>query len=167
MRNMRSVGIDLARYVDDGSLRVVADRPTQVGLEHHLSVLHRHIEARHPALVVIDPITDFQALGSRDEIKSMLTRTVDYLKQRTITSVFTSLISERDHDDAAVSSLIDTSLQLGNDVVDGRLMRTVYVRKSRGMAHSERVRGVRLAGDGIHLTNHYSQPADDTREHDV
>ena len=52
--DLQSVGIDLARYVDDGTLQVVAGRPTQIGLEHHLSGLHRTVEARSPSVVVID-----------------------------------------------------------------------------------------------------------------
>ncbi|MCU1392795.1 MAG: circadian clock protein KaiC [Ilumatobacteraceae bacterium] len=151
VRNMRSVGIELQPALDSGTLHLVAGRPTQVGLEHHLAVLHRHVEEVRPDVVVLDPITDFQAIGSREDIKGMLMRMVDFLKQRNITSVFTSLTSRHAIEETSVSSLIDTWIQLGNEEVSGRLHRSLYLRKSRGMAHSERVRELVLGSHGIHL----------------
>jgi circadian clock protein KaiC len=151
VRNMRSVGIDLAPAIADGRLIVIAGRPTQVSLEHHLSVLHRHVDQDRPTVVIIDPITDFKSIGSGDEIKSMLMRMADFMKQRGITSVFTSLTGHHADETTSVSSLIDTWVQLGNEAVDGRLCRSLYLRKSRGMGHSERVRELALDGQGIHL----------------
>ena len=151
VRNLRSVGLDLQGAIERGLLHMVPGRPTQIGLEHHLSVLHRHVEDVQPSLVVLDPITDFQAIGSRQEIKGMLMRMVDFLKQRCITAVFTSLTNRHDVEESAVSSLIDTWIQLGNDEIDGSMRRAMYLRKSRGMAHSERVRQLVLRADGIHL----------------
>ena len=37
IRNMRSIGIDLGRWVDKGVLRFAAARPSSLGLEVHLS----------------------------------------------------------------------------------------------------------------------------------
>jgi circadian clock protein KaiC len=67
--------------------------------------------------------------------------------------VFTSLTSKYDTEDPSVSSLIDTWIQLANEVVDGTLCRSMYVRKSRGMAHSGKVRVLQLGEDGIHLAD--------------
>jgi circadian clock protein KaiC len=151
VRNMRSIGIDLEQWIDEGLLHLVPSRPTQLGLEHHLTMLHRQVEGLQPSVVVLDPITDFQALGSNLDIKAMLMRIVDYLKQRHATTLFTSLTTTRDTEDPTVSSLIDTWLQLGNDGEDGRLRRTMFVRKSRGMGHSGDIRSLSLGDDGIHL----------------
>ena len=41
VRNMRSIGIDLQRWVDAGLLQVAAVRPTAFGFEEHLAMLHR------------------------------------------------------------------------------------------------------------------------------
>src|SRR5262249_33768915 len=57
VRNMRSVGIDLQPWLDKGTLRVVAARPTTQGLEKHLVAMHRSVEDFQPAAVVVDPIT--------------------------------------------------------------------------------------------------------------
>jgi circadian clock protein KaiC len=153
IRNMRSVGIDLQRWIDDGLLNIFSARPTQLGLERHLAELHRRVEDLNPSVVLLDPITDFQAIGTREDIKAMLMRMVDYLKQRQVTALFTSLVSRHDNEDPAVSSLIDTWIQLDNENVDGTLCRSLYVRKSRGMAHSGRVRRLHLGATGINLSD--------------
>lgn len=151
IRNMASIGLDLARWIDDGRLHLVTSRPTQSGLEAHLAQLHRHVELLRPDVVVLDPITDFHTLGSTLEIKSMLMRMVDYLKQRRITTVFTSLTTGSHHEDPTVSTLIDTWIQLDNESSTDELERTLFIRKCRGMAHSGAVRRLVLSDDGIRL----------------
>ena len=56
IRNMRSVGLDLRRWVEAGSLRIWAARPTAFGLETHLAILARLIEEFAPAVAVLDGI---------------------------------------------------------------------------------------------------------------
>jgi circadian clock protein KaiC len=46
-----------------------------------------------------------------------------------------------------------TWIQLGNDADGGKLCRSMYVRKSRGMAHSGDVRRLTLSENGIHLVD--------------
>ena len=43
LRNMRSIGIDLAPWVAQGLLHFHADRPSRFGLEAHLAGLHRAV----------------------------------------------------------------------------------------------------------------------------
>lgn len=43
VRNMRSVGIDMGRWIDDGLLKHVAARPTFYSLEMHLAVMLREV----------------------------------------------------------------------------------------------------------------------------
>jgi len=94
IRNMSSIGIDLGQWVKKGLLRICASRPTMLGLEMHLVSMHKEIERFKPQNVILDPITDFEAIGNRGEAKSMLLRIVDFLKARQITALFTSLTSE-------------------------------------------------------------------------
>ena len=44
LRNMRSIGLDLARWVDAGLLRLWAVHPTAYSLEEHLVALHRLLD---------------------------------------------------------------------------------------------------------------------------
>jgi circadian clock protein KaiC len=78
--NMRSVGIELEKFVRKDLLKFHNSRPSAFGLEVHLAMIHKVITEFNPHLVVVDPITNFLAVGNDVETKSMLTRLIDFLK---------------------------------------------------------------------------------------
>ena len=153
VRNMRSIGIDLAPYVEKGLLQFHVARPSQYGLEMHLVIMYDLIRETKPDIVVLDPITDFFAVGSDTEVKAAITRIVDFLKVNQITALFTSYTSEGGADQSIVgiSSLIDTWVSLRNLERNGERRRGVFVLKSRGMAHSHQVRSFNLTDEGIKI----------------
>ena len=158
LRNMKSIGIDLEPYVKKGLLKFHNVRPTYYGLEMHLVTIHKQIEEFRPSFVVFDPITNLTAIGSELEVKSTLTRLIDFLKLRQVTSLFTSLTSGANAEtatDVGVSSLMDTWLLLRNFEVGGERNRGLYVLKSRGMAHSNQVREFIISSRGINLVDIY------------
>ena len=91
MRNMQSIGLDLMAHVGAGLLRIVATRPSHLGLESHLIAVHREAKTFEPAMVVVDPISGFDGAGTSEETREMLIRLVDMLKVRQITCVLTTL----------------------------------------------------------------------------
>lgn len=158
VRNMRSIGIDLGPWVKNGTLRFHATRPTHYGLEAHLSTSIKMINSFEPDIVVLDPINAFVMADNQTEVKTMLLRLVDFLKQKGITAFFTSLTSAAEHmeiTDVYISSLIDTWLLLRDIEVGGERNRGLYVLKSRGMEHSNQIREFRLTGHGIELLDVY------------
>lgn len=64
IRNMRSIGIDLGRWVRKGLLHIDSARPSAYGLEMHLVRMHRLLEERKPRVLVVDPISDLLPGGS-------------------------------------------------------------------------------------------------------
>ncbi len=159
VRNMRSVGIDLARHRQSGLLQFEATRPSVYGFEMHLARMNRDIETIEPAIVVVDPISAFR--GPEAEIHATLIRLADICKTRTITSLFTSLSSSGDlmtENDRSVSSLMDTWISLRDVEANGELNRLLYLLKSRGMGHSKQLREYRLTDDGIALIDAYVGP---------
>jgi circadian clock protein KaiC len=162
IRNMRSIGLDLEPAVRRGTLRIQAERPTICGLEMHLVTIHKLVNQFRPRVVVVDPITNFAALGSEAEIKSMLTRLVDFFKMQQITALFTSLTASGtmiEATDVRVSSLMDTWLLL-RDVQNGAdRNRVLHLMKSRGMAHSNQVREFLLTDHGVELRDVYVGPS--------
>ena len=91
VRNMRSIGIDLEPWTRQGLLQFQAARPTYGGIEQHLLVTHRCVSSFGPSVVVVDPITNLLTVSTLHEVRSMLTRMVDFLKTQQITAIFTSL----------------------------------------------------------------------------
>jgi len=154
MRNMRSVGIDMAPHVKKGLLRYHVARPSQYGLEVHLVGMYDLIREFKPNIVILDPITDFSMVGNSVEIKSAVTRIVDFLKSSQITGVFVSVISGAEAADQSVvgiSSLIDAWISLRNLEHNGERQRGLFILKSRGMAHSNQIRSFQLTNDGIKI----------------
>ncbi len=96
IRNMRSIGIDLGRWVNKGLLRFHASRPTTFGLEMHLVKLHKTIEDIKPSIVVVDPLTALLQSGTLTETRGMLLRLIDFLKEQKITALMTTLTSGSD-----------------------------------------------------------------------
>ena len=162
MRNMRSIGLDLAPFVEQGLLRFQAARPTHAGLEMHLATMLRAIDLFEPQSVVVDPLSSFVAVGQQNDVRRMLLRLIDALKVLQITGFFTSLSgteSAFEQTDVAVSSLIDTWLLVRDMDIGGERNRALYVLKSRGMPHSNQIREFLLTANGIELREVYTGPA--------
>ncbi len=156
IRNMRSIGIDLEQWVNKGFLEFRNSRPTLYGLEMHLVTMHKAVEGFNPAVVVVDPISNLAAVASGVEVKSMLSRLIDYLKMKGITAFCTELAEESlERPDIGVSSLVDTWLLLRVIEASGERNRGLYILKSRGMDHSNQVREFSLTGIGIQLRDVY------------
>ena len=159
VRNMRSIGIDLAPLVEQDLLRFHASRPSAGGLEVHLARMHRLVSDFEPEVVVIDPITNLLTVGTASELRSMLTRIIDFFKGRQLTTLLTSLtaatLPSQETSDAQVSSLVDTWILVSEIESDGERNHGLYILKSRGMAHSNQVREFRLTDQGIELIDVY------------
>ncbi len=158
MRNMRSIGYDLEQWVRKDLLRFHAVRSTLYGLEQHLVTIHKQVTEFKPSVVVIDPITNLMTIGEAGDIKSMLTRVIDFLKSRGATALFTSLTESSvsiESSEVGVSSLMDTWLLLRNMEMGAERNRLLFILKSRGMAHSNQVREFLLTDNGIHLKDVY------------
>jgi len=158
---MRSIGMDLEPHVQNGLLEFVTARPTLHGLETHLALIQRAIREFKPGIVVMDPITNFLAVGTPSESKAMLMRLVDFLKSGRITALVTSL-TESSHSleqsEVGLSSLIDTWLLLRDLESNGERNRGLYIIKARGLAHSNQIREFVLTDHGAELVDVYLGP---------
>jgi circadian clock protein KaiC len=154
LRNMRSIGLDLSKWSRKGLLTIHSARPHLQGLEMHLVEMHDLIRDVKPSAVVVDPITNLFSVGTQLDVKSMLTRLIDYLKMEKITSVSTNLITKDSEfvGGGGISSLMDTWILLRDMECNGERKRGITIMKSRGMAHSSQVRVFKLTDGGIAIT---------------
>ncbi|HEY2408618.1 MAG TPA: circadian clock protein KaiC [Polyangiaceae bacterium] len=158
IRNMRSIGIDLQQWVDQGLLRFHASRPSAFGLETHLAVVLREVSRFKPAVIAFDPVSNFLDVSSGAEAHSMLVRLLDHVKGSGVTAIFTSLTGggeALEQTDTAISSMVDTWLLVKTIEVSGERNRGLYVLKSRGMSHSNQIREFTLSERGIQLLDVY------------
>jgi len=161
VRNMSSINIKLAPWVKKGLLEIHSTRPTLQGLEQQLLMMHDTVRTFRPTVVAIDPISNLTLADNDVEVKPTLMRLIDFLKTEQITAVFTGLtgggdaITPPEDSQLGVSSLMDTWLLLRNVDTGGERNRTIFVRKSRGMSHSNQVRELILSDQGIDLVDVY------------
>lgn len=158
VRNMRSIGLDLQQWIDQGLLRIHASRPSTYGLEMHLAVIHKQVAEYKPSAVVMDPLTNLSEIGSGLEVKAALNRLIDFFKAELITALFLSLTSGESAEattDVGVSSLMDVWILLRNLETNGERNRGLYVLKARGTAHSNQIREFRITDHGVDLIDVY------------
>lgn len=156
VRNMKSIGIDLQKYIKKGNLQIHSSRPSLNGLELHLLTLRKLIKEFKPTTVVIDPISNLITVGSQQEVRSMLVRLIDMLKANNITALFTSLNKQtenfrQDLGEESVSSLVDTWITVRDMEGIGERNRGIFIVKARGMGHSNQVREFVITAKGIEL----------------
>ena len=162
VRNMLSIGIDLEQWVKKGLLKYHADRPTIYGLETHLSVMQKMINEFKPAAVIVDPVSNLNAVANNSNVKTMLTRLLDQLKLDRVTTVLTILTQgspTSESTDVDISSLADTWIRLRDIEFGGERNRGIYILKSRGMAHSNQIREFVLTDRGVNLLDVYVGPS--------
>jgi circadian clock protein KaiC len=158
-RNMRSIGINLDRWIRKGLLQFHAARPTAFGLEMYLAKVHKIIRNFDPSIVVVDPMTGrLVDSGTQAETRSMLLCLIDFLKQKQITALMTTLTggaAAQEQTEVNIASLVDTWLLLRDIESGGERNRILNILKSRGAAHSNQIREFLLTDRGVELRNVY------------
>jgi len=154
LRNMRSIGIDLEPWVAKDLLRFHSVRATLHGLETHLTTLHKLTQAFSPDVVVFDPFDSLDHVGTLRDTTSMMIRLIDFYKAQSVTTLLTNLTTggtALEGSGMAISSLVDTWLVIRNLESDSERNRSLTIVKSRGMAHSNQIRGFLLTSRGVCL----------------
>jgi circadian clock protein KaiC len=125
----------------------------------HLVTFHKVIDEFRPQVFVVDPISNLSAAGSLSEVKSILTRLMDHLKMKKITTFLTDLTRFTggiEQTSEEISSLIDTWILVRDIELNGERNRGLYILKSRGMAHSNQIQEFLLTNKGIDLIDIYT-----------
>jgi circadian clock protein KaiC len=154
VRNMGAMGIDFNPLIKSRLLYIHASRPSLQGLEMHLLVMNKLLSQVKPRTVIVDPISSLITIGNSAEVRAMLVRLMDTLKQQEINAVFTSLThsGKNEFNDAtvdAVSSLADTWIDVSNSQLDSKGVRSLHIKKSRGMGHANGLQNFIITNKGI------------------
>jgi len=161
MRNLSSVGIQLAKHAESGVLRMVSAR-TITGSAETLLVRIKSLSKAHRArCVVIDPISTLSSTGNESTAHAVAERLIDWCKSDGITLVCTSLLDETAAQQNGgtplqVSTLADTWIHLNYLVQAGERNRGLSIIKSRGTSHSNQVRELILSDSGVTLADAYT-----------
>jgi circadian clock protein KaiC len=161
IRNLGSVGIQLDRFVDDGTLNMVSARTITGSAETYLVRIKTLAKEHRARCVVVDPISTLSKSGNELTAHSVAERLIDWSKAEGITLVCTSLLDEMSSQSEAgsplqISTLADTWIHLNYLVQAGERNRGMSIIKSRGTAHSNQVRELILSDSGITVTDAYT-----------
>lgn len=155
LRNMRSIGLDLNPFMESKRLHFYYARPTLQNLELHFIAIKKIIKEIKPSIIILDPITNLMTEGPNSDVRSMLTRFVDYIKLEQITVMFTAAITvgsiARNPSDEGISSMVDTWMMVQDIEVNNERTRSLCIMKSRGMPHSNEVKKFTISKKGIVL----------------
>jgi circadian clock protein KaiC len=162
LRNVRTIGIDLQPFIRKGFLRIHSSRPTVYGLEMHLLRMHKLISQFQPSVVIVDPVSNLQTAGTKEDTNNLFVRLVDFLRKDGILGFLVSLTGGAnllEATDEGISSMVDTWLLLRDVESNGERNKVLYVLKSRGMDHSNQVREFHFTSKGVKLVDAYLGPA--------
>jgi len=160
VRNLTSVGIDLAPHVASGILRAISPRAISGSAEIHLMRIKAAAEKFGARCVVVDPISALLNSNSQNVSHSVAERLIDWAKEAGITLICSSLLDHTlprlEGTPLQVSAIADTWIHLSYVVQAGERNRALSIVKSRGTEHSNQVRELVLSAAGVTLTDVYT-----------
>jgi len=161
IRNLKSVGIRLDRYIKSDVLRMISARSITGSAEAMLVRMKALTQEHKARCLVIDPVSTLAKAGNELTAHGVAERLIDWCKSDGITLVCTSLLDEM-HGPAQggaslhISTLADTWIHLNYLVQAGERNRGLSIIKSRGTSHSNQVRELILSDAGVTLADIYT-----------
>ena len=153
VRNLTSVNIQLADFVEKNLLRMATARSVSASAEIHLMHIKTWAREHSAVCVVVDPVSALSKSGNSLTAHSVAERLVDWAKSEGITLLCTSMldspIPEAEGSALQISTLADTWIHLGYLIHAGERNRSLSVVKSRGTWHSNQVRELALSETGV------------------
>jgi circadian clock protein KaiC len=164
VRNLRSVGIRLGRYLGHGKsaglLRMSYQRALFGSAETHLLQIQSLAREQRTRCMVIDPLSALANVNDQGRVNSVAKRLLHWAKTEDITIFCTSLLDDQGVESEGtplhISTIADTWMHLSYVARNGERNRCLSIVKSRGTAHSNQVRELLLSEAGITLADAYS-----------
>jgi circadian clock protein KaiC len=161
VRNLTSVGIDLAPHVASGRLEMAGFVAKSSSADQLASGVLDSIERTSPKVLVLDPVSAFTLSGNEDLAQNAVRMIVQHCKRNGITMLLTSLLdnnaSNLELSKAHVSTMCDNWIHLSYVASCGERNRALTIIKSRGTGHSNQVRELMLSDEGIGLREVYTE----------
>ena len=151
----KALGMDLARYVESGHLRIVSLDPAEVTPGEFAHMVQHAVEDDGARLVVIDSLNAYlQAMPGSKYLMLQMHELLTYLNHR---DVITILILGHHgvlgdiRSDVDLSYLADAILLFRYFEARGRLLKAVSMVKSRTTLHEQTIREFRMGPGGLEV----------------
>jgi circadian clock protein KaiC len=160
VRDLATMSIDLAPYLDSGLLRMESVRTEAASSEEHFMHIKRMITEQRPRCVAVDPLSALARVGGGLAARAVAERLIYLCRNKGITVLFTSLLEGSDpHLETTtlhVSTISDSWIQISYALLDGERNRALSIIKSRGSKHSNQLRELIFSDSGITLADPYT-----------
>ena len=157
--NMKSIGLDLDRYVRSGLLIMESLLSASRSPEEHFVAMRKLMERHRPEFMVIDPLSALLKV-KLPFAEMVCERLLQQAKSAAITVVCTSLLDNvtgvEELSASHISTVADTWLHVSYVAMQGERNRALTIIKSRGTAHSNQVWELTLGPKGIEIADVYS-----------
>lgn len=157
MRNADGLGLDLQKYVDEGTVQVYYESPQELELDVHFHNITRLMDEHKIDRVLVDSLAAYHMHETdRREFRDFIYALTTHIKDRLITAFLNfespellgvSQISE----DLKASTIVDNIILLNYVEFSNRLRRAITVPKARGSAPSRLTREYTIQRGGIVL----------------
>lgn len=160
VRNVASIGVDLAPHIAAGTLVVRSLRGRTESPETQVARIRAWMSELQPQNVVIDPVSALAQHGGDTNHESAALEVLDLAKAAGITSVSTALLANTlplsEKASLSISTIADVWIHVSYVSHAGERNRALTIIKARGTGHSNQVRELVLSDAGITLTDVYS-----------
>jgi circadian clock protein KaiC len=163
VRNAETLGLDLKKQIDEGTIHVLFDSPQELNIDVHFAKILDTIEKYDIQRMVIDGMTSYStALQDQAVYRDFFHALVAYSKHRLMTTFFSYENPEflglsTFMPDFPVSSIVDNIILLSLVEINSTLRRCLTVVKARGSPHQFDSREYVIGQGGITL-----RPFDET-----
>lgn len=160
-RNAHAWGLDFAKAEKDGYLKVVNHYPHAMPMEDHLVRMRDDIAGYEPHRVAVDSLSALERVFSVRSFREFVIALTSTLKQKSITTMFTStspsLLGGASVTEKHISTLTDSIILLRYVERAGRMRRAITVLKMRGSSHDSTLREFTIDGNGMTIGKPFSE----------
>lgn len=160
VRDLGTIGIDLAPHLESGLLRMDRIRTEAGSSEEHYMRIKRVIAEHKPRCLAIDPLSALGRVGGGIAARAVAERLIYLCRNAGITLLLSSLLEGFDPQLETtalhVSTLADSWIQLSYELLNGERNRALSIVKSRGSKHSNQLRELIFSDKGIAITDPYT-----------
>jgi circadian clock protein KaiC len=159
VRNAESLGLDLQKQIDMGSIRILFESPQELDIDAHYAQIVELVEKHDIQRMVIDGMTSYStALGNMGLYRDFFHALVNYSKNRLMTTFFNYENPEflgisSYMPDFPVNSIVDNLILMSIVEIDDSFRRCISVVKARGSKHSFQTHEFVIGEGGITLVS--------------
>lgn len=160
LRNAQSWGLDFEMWEDRGLLRVVCQYPEAMGLEDHLLMIQREIEAFEPTRMIVDSLSALERIGAVRYFREFVIGLTSFAREKELCSLYTSATPRLSGGDsiteAHISTITDAIILLRYVEIGGELRRGISVIKMRGSQHAKSIHEFTIDARGMAIGRPFS-----------